>query len=260
MIDTHVHTAFSADSEASPRALIERAIAMGMRYIALTDHQENEFFPSAWTLDFDDYFSKMTALRNEYRDRITVAIGVEMGFAPPCNEMAAKLISAYPFDTVINSVHNIDGIDLYQDTFYLDKTKDEAYETYLKLVDESVCAPYPYTQIGHLGYIARYARYEDKTLTYTSHASTIDSILKHIADRGVILELNASTDRGVCATPTDILRRYYELGGRKVAPASDAHTVEKLGRKYGELVSLAKEIGFGGWTYALGGKTLSAPF
>ncbi|MFR1493684.1 MAG: PHP domain-containing protein, partial [Eubacterium ventriosum] len=38
--DYHVHSSFSFDSEESPRAIVEKAIALGMKQICFTDHQD----------------------------------------------------------------------------------------------------------------------------------------------------------------------------------------------------------------------------
>lgn len=253
MIDTHVHTAYSADSDQDPRALVCHAIDLGVTHLAVTDHQENEFHPSRWSLDFEQYFLGLGALREEFVNQIVLSIGVEIGYAPQCDAMATEQIKKYPFDTVINSVHNINGVDLFYETFYEGKKKDEAYEIYLKTVLDSTRVSYPYTQIGHLGYIARYARYADRALEYKRHAETIDKILRTMIEREVVLELNASTDTGVCITPTEIIARYYALGGRYVAPASDAHVLSKLCRRYDDLCALAKEIGFTHWTFCHAG-------
>jgi len=42
----------------------------------------------------------------------------------------------------------------------------------------------------------------------------------------------------------EILRRYYELGGRKVSFGADAHNVERIAEKREEVVALLKQIGF----------------
>ena len=41
--DFHLHTRFSGDSEADVDKIIESAIAKGMKYMAITDHNDFEF-------------------------------------------------------------------------------------------------------------------------------------------------------------------------------------------------------------------------
>ena len=41
--DSHVHTTFSSDSDTPVRDQIERAIALGMKALYITDHQDFDF-------------------------------------------------------------------------------------------------------------------------------------------------------------------------------------------------------------------------
>ena len=78
-IDYHMHTHFSGDSEASPREHIEQAIRMGLDEICFTDHRDFDYPIDTFDLDTDAYFMELSALKNEYVDRITIKIGVEVG-------------------------------------------------------------------------------------------------------------------------------------------------------------------------------------
>lgn len=260
-IDTHTHTSFSPDSEQDPEELVRAAIGRGLKYLAITDHQENEFHPSKWEVDFYRYFRELERLRAKYGDRIELAAGVEIGYAPQCDGMAREIIESYSFDTVIQSIHNLGGVDLYYETYYVGKTKREAYANYLAAVKDSVLAPYPFTQIGHLGYIARYAHYADRTLRYGEFAEEIDNVLRAIVDRDVVLECNTSSEGmgQTAVTPIDVLRRFYELGGRRVTFASDAHGADRLCDKFAETVGMLRELGFRELTYCKGMRKYGLP-
>lgn len=41
--DCHMHTSFSTDSKARPEEMIERAIALGMKEICITDHYDMDY-------------------------------------------------------------------------------------------------------------------------------------------------------------------------------------------------------------------------
>ena len=43
---------------------------------------------------------------------------------------------------------------------------------------------------------------------------------------------------------SELLKRYYELGGRKICFGSDAHFPERIAEKWEETVATLKEIGF----------------
>ena len=76
--DFHMHTSFSSDSETMPEKMVEEAIRMGLKTICFTDHQDFDF-PGEETLflfDTATYFRKMKKLREMYRDKIDIRIGV----------------------------------------------------------------------------------------------------------------------------------------------------------------------------------------
>ena len=78
--DYHLHTDFSGDSTTPPRAQIERAIQLGMDSLCITDHHDYDVDSIIdFTLDLDPYMSSLASLQEEYRDRIDVRIGIELG-------------------------------------------------------------------------------------------------------------------------------------------------------------------------------------
>ena len=79
--DYHVHSSFSFDSEESPRAIVEKAIALGMKQICFTDHQDFNWPIEGESpyIDFPKYFEALNSLRNEYSSKINILKGVELG-------------------------------------------------------------------------------------------------------------------------------------------------------------------------------------
>lgn len=120
---------------------------------------------------------------------------------------------------VINSVHCVDGYDVYFKMAFLFKTKKRVYRRYLETILESLDAPYKYDIVAHIGYIAHGAPYRDKLLRYKDFPNEIDAILKGIISRDKALEINFHHEM---APQRDIIERYYELGGRKISYGSDA--------------------------------------
>ena len=88
--------------------------------------------------------------------------------------------------------------------------------------------------------MTRNAPYINKKLEYADYPDKFERILKGIIDRGKALEVNTHTT----LFPTEeILRKYYEFGGRKVSFGSDSHHAE-LCKDYENTCKLLKEIGF----------------
>ena len=84
----------------------------------------------------------------------------------------------------------------------------------------------------------------------------LDCILKGIIRRGKILEVNTSskTAGSPFIPDTDILTRYFELGGRDVSFASDSHDTARIAEKYSLVCDALKKIGFTHFTVPCRGK------
>jgi HisJ family histidinol phosphate phosphatase len=121
-------------------------------------------------------------------------------------------------------VHGGDGLDFAFQSFTEDK--QAIYGAYLALVRKSLEVSYPYDIVGHLGYIARYVPFEDKS--FVGFEKEIDDILLTIIQKGKILEVNTAVKGLKQATlpSEDILKRYFSLGGRMVSLGSDASGVD----------------------------------
>jgi Histidinol phosphatase and related hydrolases of the PHP family len=82
--------------------------------------------------------------------------------------------------------------------------------------------------------------YRNKSLTIEEYGDKIDAILKGIIERNKALEVNTHTER----FPSDeILRRYFELGGRKITFGSDSHHGD-LCKDFENTSEYLKGIGF----------------
>ena len=85
LCDCHLHTCFSGDSETPVRAQLDRAISLGMQAVCITDHHdwdapnEKGEMDDRFLLDFPRYIPALREIREEYRGRLDMGIGVELG-------------------------------------------------------------------------------------------------------------------------------------------------------------------------------------
>ncbi len=251
--DTHVHTKNSHDGKLPIQSIVDLAKAQGLCYLCTTDHLDYDFeygknrAPISWPpLDLPAYYKEWqiakTALDNDKNSSLTLCFGIEASYDKSENakEKYKEIIREYPFDAVINSVHCVDGYDVYFKTAFLFKRKKHVYRRYLETILESLDAPYPYDIVAHIGYFAHGAPYRDKALKYSDFPEEIDAILKGIIERGKAMEINFHHDM---APGRDIVQRYYDLGGRKISYGSDAHRGD-ICKNFDEAVQMLKEIGF----------------
>ena len=251
--DTHVHTKNSHDGKLPIQSIVDLAKAQGLCYLCTTDHLDYDFeygknrAPISWPpLDLPAYYKEWqiakTALDNDKNSSLTLCFGIEASYdkSEKAKEKYKEIIREYPFDAVINSVHCVDGYDVYFKTAFLFKRKKHVYRRYLETILESLDAPYPYDIVAHIGYIAHGAPYRDKALKYSDFPEEIDAILKGIIERGKAMEINFHHDM---APGRDIVQRYYDLGGRKISYGSDAHRGDVC-KNFDDAVQMLKEIGF----------------
>ena len=94
--------------------------------------------------------------------------------------------------------------------------------------------------IGHIDYIARYAKYDDKEIYYKDYAGIIDEILKVLVEKDKCLELSTRRlkDEKAIQNIITIYKRFRELGGENVTIGSDAHITTDIGSNF----NVAREI------------------
>ena len=236
LFDSHMHTCFSTDSQ----MLIDEAIARSQELnigITITEHMDLNYpGPLPFIFDVNQYFAEY----NKYRSD-NVLLGIEIGMRSDCLAENCQLVETYPFDYVIGSVHVVDNIDIYTSDFYQGRNKQEVYRQYFNAMLQCVTCYDGIHSLGHIDYIARYARYADPEVYYSEFREHIDEILIVLARKGKALEIN--TRRLVSKEAIEILmpiyRRFYEVGGRSVTIGSDAHRVTEIGRGLAEGLEIA---------------------
>lgn len=252
MIDTHTHSIFSADGSTSCRDLILAAIEKGLKYIAITDHCDRDYLyakpgtKKVVQLDFDKQFATLYELKCEFANKIHIGIGLEVGYSQRALEDNIAICKKYPYDTIINSVHTINGEDAYYKEYFHNKSLEVAYGDYLKAVRESIDVPYEYNSIAHIGYPTRYAPYPDTYMYYDQFKEQIDDILLAIINKGKALEVNTNvvSPQTLCLPYIEIIKRYKDLGGEFVTFASDTHTTKRICDGYEFVTDYLFSLGF----------------
>ena len=256
LTDMHNHsTPASHDGRSTAAEMVERALELGVAFYGFSEHFDYDYdFDKIRAMnlhyicneDEGEYFHAARHLQEDYEGVMNVAVGAEFGYSEKAEVHGryATTYEKYRPDFVINSVHSDEGLD-YCCRVFTNEKKD-VYRNYLRLIRKSLDAPYHYDIVGHIGYIARYVPYEDRSFSLEEFGAEIDDILKTIIAKDKILEVNSSTKQlpQFCMPDVNILQRYYDLGGRKVSFGSDAHFTSRILEKRKEIVEALKQIGF----------------
>jgi hypothetical protein len=133
LADQHTHSNFSTDSEATPESMVLGAIDAGLTGLTLTDHMDMDYPGTTkekplFEFNPADYFAALAPLKKKYSDKLYLGIGVELGLRPgreDLNHQMHSLLSDYPFDFVLGSVHLLDNDDPYYEAYWQGRlTKD----------------------------------------------------------------------------------------------------------------------------------------
>lgn len=249
MFDNHIHTNFSDDSTMESETAIKTALSLGLKGLAFTDHLDIDYpgFNSWFMIDFSKYSNHMNALKDKYSDTIKILKGIEIGIQPHVLEKTNSILEKYDFDFVIGSVHVVDKTDLHNNDFCKFKTRIQSYTRYLEEVINMLNSFENFDILGHLDLIRRYGDYDDKTLSYDDFPNLIDEILSLVIKKDKGIEVNSSGFRyKLNSTMPDysIIKRYYQLGGKKICIGSDAHSPEFIAYKFDEIRKDLYSLGF----------------
>ena len=254
LTDMHSHSSFSHDGRVDLAEMIDCAIENGLAFYGVSDHFDFDYDPALCEkselpksdAQTEEFYHRARHLQEDYEGVINVSVGAEFGFSedPSIEKRYQDFYEKFRPDFVINSVHSLNGVDYCKKGFPNDKK--EVYRKYLQLIRKSLDVSYPYDIVGHIGYVARYVSFEDRAFSLEEFGVEIDDIFKRIIEKDKILEVNSKSKvAGQWALPAEnLLRRYYELGGRKISFGSDAHTKDGMAYNREEVVNKLKEIGF----------------
>lgn len=240
LYDLHIHTRYSTDSRMGVEEVVARAEEQGIG-VAITEHMDLDYpQPEEFVFDVAAYLEEYAPYRG-----VGFLQGVEVGMRVDLEKENRRLVGQHAFDFVIGSVHVIDRIDLYCESFYRQRSKKEVYGIYFDAMLQTIRGYDFVDTLGHIDYICRYARYADPELYYGEFAEAIDPVLQVVAERGKAMEINTRRlgQDGVEPALLRIYQRFAELGGKYVTLGSDAHIARDVGKGIRYAAEMAAHCG-----------------
>lgn len=254
--DFHMHTSFSSDSATAPVEMIEQSINLGLTDICITDHQDWDFPKEKYNLEFtfdtDKYFNDLNALKEQYKDKINIHIGVELGLQTQVSNDYVEYLNKYPFDFVIGSIHLVNRIDPYYDEYFEGRDKRAAFIEYFEAALDNYSSFKDFDSVGHLDYIFRYGpNVEEFVFNYKDYGDILDELLRLTIKNDKALEVNTAGFKAGLNHPNpheDILKRYKELGGELITIGSDGHVPHHIGYAFDKVDDILNDCGFNQYT------------
>ena len=249
--DCHMHSSFSADSQAPMEDMIKAASECGLSGICFTEHLDPDYPETPDSIDFSldipAYRSKLLSLKEKYRGRLDIRFGIELGLQPHLEADFRKLLLEVPFDFVIGSSHVVHGYDPYYPEYFEGRRESAAYMEYFESVLENTACFSEMDVYGHIDYVVRYGPNKNREYSYGRYQDILDEILRTLISKGVGIELNTGGYHYGLGEPnpcTAIICRYRQLGGEIITIGADAHTPDKIAYSFDKASAVLKECGF----------------
>ena len=156
--DFHLHSSFSADSDAPMRDMVEKGISLGLSAMCFTEHMDYDYIDEGMVFEADipSYCKTLTSLKEEYEHKIELLFGLELGLQPYLKERCESLVKNWDFDFVIGSSHVVNGQDPYYPAFFEGRTEKESYISYFESIIENLHTMSCFDVYGHIDYVVRY--------------------------------------------------------------------------------------------------------
>jgi histidinol-phosphatase (PHP family) len=225
----------------------------GVEHLCFTDHidlddcQTGRLSPgcsASWLAVKEGYLAALP----DVPAGVELRLGMELGEANHCPELALTLASEPELDFVLGSLHNLRNTP----DFYFLRYESEAHCEALnrRYLEELVeLSPLPcFDVMAHIGYTRRYMRRAgfEAELDRERFGDLLEELLRSLIQNGKGIEVNCSGLREGAGTfpGLPVLRLYREMGGEIVTVGSDAHSPATAGAGIAQGFELLREAGF----------------
>ena len=243
--DLHTHSSFSTDSDEPLFEMAKSALEKGLTTLCLTEHMDFDY-PTAgeFQLDVKSYREELLRVRGGLSDKLELLFGVELGLLDYIPDTLYNFASAWDFDFIIGSAHQIDGFDPYYPEYFEKYGGKNGILRFFESMLASIKNFNNYDVLGHIDYIVRYS--PEKSYNPLDFREILDEILKTVISNGKGIEINTKglDSLGYVHPNITVLKRFKELGGEIVTVGSDAHDRTRVAAGFDKAEQALKAAGF----------------
>ena len=246
MIDYHLHGNFCGHATGDLAEYVEAAVAKGFTEIGFSDHLPKVVDPDPYHAMLEEnlprYVERVLALREAYRGRITIKLGIEADYFAGHEGETKRLLDSYPFDYVLGALHFLgdwhftskQGLPRYER-----EDPAEAFPEYFELL-KSMIETGLFDVVAHPDALRRGAFQPVRSMEKEHR-----EIAGLLARRGMAIEVNtAGIRRGLGSVyPDPGLLAACVAEEVPVTIGSDAHSPADVGRDYAAAFRLLAGLG-----------------
>lgn len=239
IVDTHIHTEFSSDSQMKIEEVIEKAKQKNLGVI-LTEHYDLDYPGEEFKCDIDGYFKAY----EKYRSK-ELLLGIEIGMAPSTLEANEKIVKNYPFDYVLASIHGVNEVDIFKEYIYQEREERVFYEEYYDYMLKCVQMYEDFDSLAHIDYIHRYAQFKDVEIRVNDYKEQIAMVMKVLIQKEKAMEINTRRMESAASREAllEVYKLYKDLGGEYITIGSDSHTRDAIGAYFKEALAMSESLG-----------------
>jgi histidinol-phosphatase (PHP family) len=245
--DYHMHTPLCGHAIGEPARYVNHAIEVGLQEIGFSDHAPfvvRDLPGITMTMDeLPQYYRMIEAVQAQYKNDISVRMGIEADFIPGYEEKTKKILDDYPYDYVIGSVHFIKewGFDDPAERVKWDEQDvNQVYRDYYDLLRQSAQTGL-FNIMAHVDLVKKFGHQPTESLN-----DEIEKTAKVFKECGVVIEINSSGLRKQAKEMYPALNalKIYAANGVPLTFGSDAHQPDHVGCDFDKALQLAKDAGY----------------
>jgi len=254
--DYHVHAPYCGHAQGKTFDYIDSAIGKGITEICFSDHLGRYYLAKHqrkrywdWGMkerDLARYFSELLDLKDAYEDRITIRIGLEVDYIEGAEQLAEDILSRYPFDFLLGSIHCLPVLGWRHVSQYVKVDPKQVYEAYF----DAFCAAAQsglFQSLAHIDFIWRYVAWPDvpeKVMEdYISKAVAVaaknHTNIEVNANGYLWAQINDHLKYNLFNMTLDAVKKHNAL----ITIGSDAHTPELVGKSFPQIIASLKAKG-----------------
>ncbi len=254
MIDCHLHTNTSEDSEMTVKEACEKAVKNDIKYICFTNHHEFAEMDNNnpnYSLSEEKLLAYKNAVEQARKDfpELKINFGCEIGHMEEYKDKIKKFLDENDFDFVLGSTHwmmfpegKADLVSERAITAMEKYGKDKYMEIYAKAVVDSINSGL-YDSISHIGMFTRFISDFD----FSNYEKEMNEIAEAFRNSKTGIEINSWCGKfpgGFWNPPTALLKAVFNTGNHTLTVGSDAHKPNHIGKGVKDVLKFAKTCGY----------------
>jgi len=253
LIDYHVHERHSGDAKKTRVIDIVRAAkARNVNEIAFTTHLVTAGPAEGFGIkenEVEEYFDEIYSAQEESDAKLRV--GLEVDYFPAEERRLESLLSEYPFDFILGSVHVVNGHEIASGrdsaAFFEGRPLDEAISEYFDIWRKAIESGL-FDVMAHPDYFKKYlSLFRSQPLSWRELKPHALDAIQTLVEYNVGFEVNTSCMRhgvGEFFPLQEFVKAAYDAGVKRVTVGSDTHIKETLGYRISDALSCLYDAGF----------------